>query len=225
MPFHMGLTQCPRCGGQISTNSASCPWCGQSTAFRWVLPVVLLLLLGSGLSFGFGLIRWPWMEQALGLDRGFLDQVQVTEASGATNQAGGDLGWRVPPAPDAAAVEGVPPRGSGGPAIEPQQPVAPPARVATVVKTARSDPRPAGGVGCADSSAVGRLITRYPAWSNTDLALIACGRLRTGFTADQVHASLGKPTTVERSGPARQEWHYNGVTVLVEQGRVISFGQ
>jgi hypothetical protein len=190
-----------------------------------VLPIVLILILGSGLSFGFGLIRWPWMEQALGLDRGFLDQVQVTQAAEATNQAGGDLGWRLPPGPDPAAIEGVPSRASGRPTIEPQPPAAPPARVATVVRTVRSDQAPAAGPGCADSSAVGRLIARYPAWSNTDLALIACGRLRTGFNADQVHASLGKPTEVRRSGPAREEWHYNGVTVLVEQGRVISYGQ
>ncbi len=220
----MGIAQCPRCGGQISTNSTSCPWCGHSVSFRLATPIILLILLAMGLSFGLGLIRWTWLEQTLGLDRGFVDQVQTAADNGTAQASGGDLGWRVPPAPDGPVNERVV-RGApvdGVPAI---QPVAPPARVARVVQSTRPARSAVGSAGCADSSAVGRLVARYPAWSNSDLALIACGRLRSGFSADQVHASLGTPAKVVRSGLAREEWRYGGVTVLVEKGRVISFGQ
>jgi hypothetical protein len=72
---------------------------------------------------------------------------------------------------------------------------------------------------------VGRLVSRYPAWSDSDLGLIACGAIRSGFSAAQVRASLVKPAAISAAGPGRQQWRYDGLTVLVEQGRVISYGQ
>jgi hypothetical protein len=57
------------------------------------------------------------------------------------------------------------------------------------------------------------------------LGLIACGAIRSGFSAEQVRASLGKPAAISAAGPGRQQWSYGGLTVLVEQGRVISYGQ
>jgi hypothetical protein len=55
--------------------------------------------------------------------------------------------------------------------------------------------------------------------------LIACGAIRSGFSAEQVRASLGKPVAVSAAGPGRQQWRYGALTVIVEQGRVISYGQ
>lgn len=226
----MSQTQCRRCGGQISSNSTTCPWCGSATTFNLLGPLVLVFLLLTGVSFALGLIRWHWMEQALGLDRGFMDQVAVADAAAAAGagSGGGDLTWRLPPGPDPAANY----RGPGpGPVpsvrrpAQPERPLAPPARVAAVVRARVPPPASSTGLGCADSSAVGRLVSRYPAWANSDLALIACGRIRSGFSADQVQASLGKPSEVTRAGQGRQQWRYPGVSVIVEQGRVISYGQ
>ena len=89
----------------------------------------------------------------------------------------------------------------------------------------RSTPPSIGSLGCADSSAIGRLISRYPNWADSDLGLIACGNVRSGFSGDQARAALGKPVRITRDGPAREKWQYDGVTLLVEQGRVISVGQ
>jgi hypothetical protein len=224
----MGQTQCRRCGGQISTNSTTCPWCGGATTFNLVGPLILVLMLLLGVSFGLGLIRWEWLEQTLGLDRGFVDQPLATDAatSGGTG-AGADLTWRLPPGPDPADNYA---GSSRGPAVRlrpvAERPPAPPARIAAVVRARQSSqPVSPGGPGCADSSAVGRLVSRFPGWSNTDLALISCGRIRSGFSADQVRASLGKPAEVTRPAPGREQWRYDGISVLVEQGRVISYGQ
>ncbi len=228
----MGLTQCSRCGGQISTNSTACQWCGHSTSFNLLGPLVLLILVLSGASFGFGLVHWTWLENLLGLDRGFVDQVVIDDQSTGGGGGGGDLGWRLPPAPDQAAnYRGASGGGGGGqsravPAAA--TPPVSPARVLTVVRTSRSAAAPASpgsAAGCADSSAIGRLIAGYPKWSNSDLGLIACGRVRSGFSGDQVRASLGKPPRVERDGPTRERWVYPDLTVLVEQGRVISYGR
>jgi hypothetical protein len=223
----MSQTQCRRCGGQISSNSTSCPWCGSATAFNLVGPLVLVALVLFGVGFGLGFIRWEWLEQALGLDRGFTDQVVTADAEAAAGGgSAGDLSWRLPPGPDPADNYG----GSiGGPAPRrastERPPPAPPQRVAAVVHESRATAPTPGGPGCADSSAIGRLVSHYPLWSNSDLALISCGRVRSGFSSDQVQASLGKPSRVTSAGPGREQWRYNGVSVIVERGRVISFGQ
>ena len=224
----MGQTQCRRCGGQISTNSTTCPWCGHATTFNVVGPILLLILLGTGLSFALGFLRWEWLERTLGLDRGFIQQVQTADAGGGGGGGGGggDLTWRLPPGPDPAENQGAVRGSRGGRApVAVVQPVVPPARVASVARSGRQAGTLPGSPGCADSSAVARLISRYPGWSDSDLGLIACGTIRSGFSAEQVRASLGEPATISTAGPGRQQWRYTGLTVLVEQGRVISYGQ
>ena len=190
-------------------------------------PILLLILVGSGLAFASGLLRWEWLEERLGLDRGFISEAPVQAASSTTGGGGqADVGWRLPPGQsyeERQAAGGQ----SGGSGVS--RPTAPPDRVATVVREARAQQRAAPAASnCADSASVARLILRYPEWSDGDLSLISCARLRTGFITDQVRASLGNPDRVERSGPAgagRETWRYEGLTVIVEQGRVISFGQ
>jgi hypothetical protein len=224
----MGQTQCHRCGGQISSNSTTCPWCGRATAFNLAGPLFVVALLLGGVGFGLGLIRWQWLEQSLGLDRGFVDQVIEADSKAASGaaQGGGDNSWRLAADPSHANDNSRPLiRRGTRPAPEPEPLPAPVARVAAVVQEGRSVSSPPGGPGCADSSAVGRLVARYPAWANSDLALISCGAIRAGFSSDQVRASLGRPSQVVRAGPGREQWKYNGISVLVEQGRVISYGQ
>ena len=223
----MGQTQCRRCGGQISTNSTSCPWCGHATTFNLVGPLLVVILLGTGFSFALGLLHWDWLERTLGLDRGFIEQVQTSDAGGGGGGGGGggDLTWRLPPGPDPAENHGSVRGPRGGRAPTPVTPPVAPARIASVARSSRQAPVLPGSPGCADSSAVSRLISRYPAWSDSDLGLIACGAIRSGFSAEQVRASLGKPGAVSAAGPGRQQWRYSGLTVIVEQGRVISYGQ
>jgi hypothetical protein len=223
----MSQTQCRRCGGQISTNSTSCPWCGSATAFNLVGPLVVVALVLFGVAFGLGFIRWQWLEQALGLDRGFTDQVVTADAGSASGGGpGGDLTWRLPPGPDPADNYGGATRGPAPRRVPTERPApAPTERVAAVVHASHATVPTPGGPGCADSSAIGRLVSRYPLWSNSDLALISCGRVRSGFSSDQVRAALGTPARVSNAGPGREQWRYNGVSVIVEQGRVISYGQ
>ncbi len=223
----MSQVQCRRCGGQISTNSTSCPWCGSATAFNLLGPLLIVAMVLFGVGFGLGFIRWQWLEEALGLDRGFTDQVVTAEAPAAGGSStGADLTWRLLPGPDPADNFGGPTRGRAPRLVPTERPTQAPAeRVAAVVHASHATAPTPGGPGCADSSAIGRLVSRYPLWSNSDLALISCGRVRSGFSSDQVHASLGKPAQVTAAGPGREQWRYNGVSVIVEQGRVISYGQ
>ncbi len=70
------------------------------------------------------------------------------------------------------------------------------------------------------------VIRRHGEWSDTDLALVACRRIRLGFTGDQVIASWGRPNTINRttySFGVHEQWvygEYGGSYVYFEDGKV-----
>ena len=79
---------------------------------------------------------------------------------------------------------------------------------------------------CASPPAVTALGLRYGSWSRADLELIACRRIRTGFTADQVTAALGRPRRQLESGDGSGTavWIYRDRRVVLERGSVAVTG-
>lgn len=92
-----------------------------------------------------------------------------------------------------------------------------PGAAAVSTKGASRDP------GCDSEGELRRLAGRYPEWSRPDLALIACDRVRLGFTAEQVQASRGRPLRRQTaSGAAAEVWIYRDIRVVLERDRVVS---
>ena len=79
---------------------------------------------------------------------------------------------------------------------------------------------------CASSAAITALGLRYGSWSRADLELIACRRIRPGFTPDQVTAALGQPRRRIQSGDGTGTavWVYRDRRVVLERGAVVITG-
>jgi hypothetical protein len=59
-------------------------------------------------------------------------------------------------------------------------------------------------------------------WQRQARALISCRQVRPGFNVDQLRAALGRPTKVVKRDSGGEEWIYDRLTVVVEDGRVTS---
>jgi hypothetical protein len=74
-----------------------------------------------------------------------------------------------------------------------------------------------------------RLVARYPTWSDGVLAVIMCGWIQRGMTAEQVIASWGRPRDINRtvgSWGVHEQWVYGefgGPYVYLEDGVVTSW--
>ncbi|HEU4829493.1 MAG TPA: hypothetical protein VFT04_09875 [Gemmatimonadales bacterium] len=76
---------------------------------------------------------------------------------------------------------------------------------------------------CNSEGAIRRLAERHPDWDRYDLGLIACDRVRLGFTDAQVQASLGRPLRRQTApGSAAEVWIYRNIRVVLERDRVVS---
>ena len=190
-----GTRQCIHCGGQMSSAASKCPWCSRgrgSGAF-------LEFLLGGIVAVGIGTLA------ALGT--GVLTSEQVVNAVYS-------LVDRVPAPPGSDAVSA--PALSTGLARDEDEDVA--ARSERIGRQARTT----AGAGCADPGTLEELVQRYRDWADGDLALIACGRIRSGFTSDQVVAAMGEPTARVALGGGTEEWRYQGRRVTVTAGQVVA---
>ena len=79
---------------------------------------------------------------------------------------------------------------------------------------------------CASPAAVSALALRFASWSRADVELVACRRIRTGFTPDQVIAALGRPQRRIDSGDGSGTvvWVYRDRRVVIERGQVVVTG-
>ncbi len=70
------------------------------------------------------------------------------------------------------------------------------------------------------------VLDSFPSWPADVLGLVACRRIRPGFTADQLRAAWGPPGRIipDQSGlrPVEQ-WEYGARTVLIWDGRIKSW--
>ena len=76
---------------------------------------------------------------------------------------------------------------------------------------------------CDSEAQIRRLAERHPAWDRFDLGLIACDRVRVGFTGEQVQASLGQPLRRQTApGAPAEVWVFRDIRVVLELDRVVS---
>jgi hypothetical protein len=85
----------------------------------------------------------------------------------------------------------------------------------------RSSARPPS-CNVADSARLSRLGREHQNWDDQVRALISCRQVRPGFNVDQLRAALGRPAKVIRRDSGGEEWIYNNMRVVVEDGRVTS---
>lgn len=91
----------------------------------------------------------------------------------------------------------------------------------------REEREAASRPGCDSETRVNLLSVRFGDWSREDLALIACRRLREGFTEEQLVASRGRPLRRTRptGQPGTEVWVYRDMEVVLEADRVVSIRQ
>ncbi len=197
----------------MSRYASRCNECGRSTflsAFLQVGSLTVLIIAGlivggvmPASTFGFILPR-GWLEG----DSPLPERRATAEASASSGSAGGGGPGRV----FGYGASGSTPiteqeRGNGGTEEGPT----------VSEKGASRDPA------CNSEAAVRRLAERHPAWDRYDLSLIACDRVRLGFTDEQVQASLGRPLRRQTApGSAAEVWVYRDIRVVLERDRVVS---
>jgi hypothetical protein len=197
----------------MSRYASRCNECGRSTflsAFLQVGSLTVLIIAGlivggvmPASTFGFILPR-GWLDG----DSPLPERRTTAEASAAAGAAGGGGG---PGRVFGYGASGTPvteqARGSGGAEEGPT----------VSEKGASRDPA------CNSEGAVRRLAERHPGWDRYDLSLIACDRIRLGFTDEQVQASLGRPLRRQTArGSAAEVWVYRDIRVVLERDRVVS---
>jgi hypothetical protein len=205
------MANCWRCGGQISSYASRCTWCGRSTSVSAFLQVIAFGVLIVAALFVGGLLPIDaltrylpsnWLKESPLPPR----SAEAAEGSGGggAQASGGGYGTVAVPA---------------GPADEPRA-----AARAAERQRREQDESPASRSDCDSEARINLLAVRYGDWSREDLALIACRRLRDGFSADQVVAARGRPQ--RRTSPGGQTtmevWVYRDMRVVLDGGRVVS---
>jgi hypothetical protein len=199
----------------MSRYASRCNECGRSTTLSAFFQVGSLAVLIVAILMVGGVM--PASALGFVLPRGWLDgdsplpeRKTTAEASVAGGSAGGGgegsgrvFGYGASGAPPVTEAE----RGSGGPEEGP----------AVSEKGASRNPA------CNSEGAIRRLAERHPEWDRYDLSLIACDRVRLGFTGEQVQASIGRPFRRQTArGSAAEVWVYRDIRVVLERGRVVS---
>jgi hypothetical protein len=70
------------------------------------------------------------------------------------------------------------------------------------------------------------VLDSFPSWPDDVLGLVACRRIRPGFTADQLRAAWGSPARIipDLSGiRPLEQWDYGRRSVLIWDGRIKSW--
>lgn len=201
----MALKRCPGCGGQISPHTTTCPWCGRSVVGSVLVQMTIAAVLVVGVASFTGLVNWSRM----------LPHLSFSE-----------------PAPTSPTARSGPRRAEqGGRTVMDRIFEASPdsrARVERVSKMAASVATEGTGKGCGvvDSSKIRTLVRRYNGWNDRVLALVACGQVRRGFTADQARAALGDPVSVlPQTETGAEVWVYGDLKLTIRDGRVASVGR
>jgi len=204
------MANCWRCGGQISSYASRCTWCGRSTSVSAFLQVAAFAaLIVAALVVG-GLV--PIGAFTRFLPNNWLRESPLPARSAEASEGGGGQGGRpasgygaagAPPAPDARREA---------------------ARSEERERAAREERAAASRPDCDSDARVALLSVQYAEWTRDDLSLIACRRLREGFSEDQVIASLGRPTrrTSPAAGSEMEVWIYRDMRVVLERGQVVS---
>jgi hypothetical protein len=47
----------------MNADAARCPWCGTPRRFQTLLPLTILVVVGIGLMFAAGFLRWEMVQE------------------------------------------------------------------------------------------------------------------------------------------------------------------
>ena len=88
----------------------------------------------------------------------------------------------------------------------------------------RAERAAAGRPGCDSPERIDALAARHDDWDRNDLALIACRRLREGFTEEQLVAARGRPLRrmTPDSASGMEVWVYRDMRVVLDRDRIVS---
>lgn len=197
----MAERQCAACGGQISSYATTCPWCGRNVFMFRMGSIALAAVLVWGGMLVLRATRGSELRDALLSD-------EASEFTGA--RQGEQPEWLLRAADWLEGDEVAAARRVG--------------RILTGAALAEASPsgqRQRSACVKRDSGWVARLVGTYPALSDADLMALACGRVRAGFTEDQLRFSLGDPRrVVRRQADSVEEWVYGRSRFVIRQGRV-----
>ena len=182
------------CGGQMSRSASRCPWCHRGRGGG----VVLEFIFGALAAAGLGTVA--------ALATGVLTTAQVTGAIGG-------LADRVPSPP--------PPAITTGSALL-QVDDEPAEELDRRSERVRRETARVTRDGCADPATLRGLVERYRDWADGDLALIACGQIRSGFSGAQVVAAIGEPQERLATPDGQEQWRYAGRRVTLRGGQVVA---
>jgi hypothetical protein len=206
------MANCWRCGGQISSYASRCTWCGRSTSVSAFLQVVAFGTLIVAALFVGGLL--PVTALTRYLPSNWLKASPLPPRSPAASEGAAGGGAAQGSGAGYGAVAGPGQTSDGGR----------PAASNSGRERDRDDPAAAIGPDCGSDARINLLAVRYADWSRDDLGLIACGRLREGFSPDQVTAARGRP--LRRTRPDGQSslevWVYRDIRVVLDGDRVAS---
>jgi len=197
------MANCWRCGGQISSYASRCTWCGRSTTVSAFLQVVAFAtLIVAALVVG-GVV--PVGAFTRFLPTGWIDRSPLPPRSTETGEVTGGGG---------AAGGG---RGGYGavPSAEQQRRDEP---------SEQAERATAGRPRCDSPERINALAARHDDWDRSDLALIACRRLREGFTEAQLVAARGRPLRrmTPDSASGMEVWVYRDLRVVLDRDRIVS---
>jgi hypothetical protein len=200
------MANCWRCGGQISSYAARCNWCGRSTTVSGFLQVLTLgVLVLAALVVG-GVV--PLGTFTRYLPTNWIEAAPLPAQTGAVPAGGGDRGGQG----GGSAAAGV-----GAPVSRDRE------RPASRAEERQTSSLP----DCDSPQRIALLAVRHAEWNRDDLALIACRKLREGFSDEQVVAAQGRP--LRRLSPdtasGMEVWVYRDMRVVLERDRVVSIRQ
>ena len=200
------MAQCWKCGGQMPAYAVRCGWCGRSTTVSAFFQVISITAIVVAALIVAGVLPMDRVRKVIPGLRTTASPLPPREEKPQSAIAGGS---------------GKSPGGYGSEAD----------RTDRADKADRTDK--SGGTmalksgpdaTCDAPARLAALTREHPDWAAPDAVLISCGRVRTGFTEEQVRASLGRPVRVMQPGGASvaEVWVYRTRRVVLERGVVVS---
>lgn len=206
------MAQCWKCGGQMPAYAVRCSWCGRSTTVSAFFQVISITAIVVAALIVAGVLPMARVRQYI---PGLETTASPLPPRDQTVQSGGGSGSGKSPGGYGTVGSAAPAEQTGGDSRNRQGPAAPGGTMALKADVEST---------CDAPALVATLTRQHPDWAVADVVLVSCGRVRTGFTAEQVRASLGRPLRVMEPGgeSVAEVWVYRTRRVVMERGVVVS---
>ena len=202
------MAQCWKCGGQMPAYAVRCGWCGRSTTVSAFFQVISITAIVVAALIVAGVLPMDRVRKVIPGLRTTASPLPPREEKPQSAIAGGS----------GKSPGGYGTVGSGSLTGEADK--ADKADKSGGTMALKSGP----DATCDAPARLAALTQEHPDWAAPDAVLISCGRVRTGFTEEQVRASLGRPLRVMQPGgeSVAEVWVYRTRRVVLERGVVVS---